>query len=101
MRSRAITCSMADSSPAANARRASSRGWAFTQSAADHRIVVVQPRWADVCTLAPRLTALRTDLERYLQYDNHDRAHTGRLIQGRTVAQVLGSTKRRPTRPPK
>lgn len=30
-------------------------------------------------SLAPRITALRRDLEEYLRYYNTDRAHTGRL----------------------
>ena len=34
--------------------------------------------------LIPRFTALRADLVQYLRYYNHDRAHTGRRIQGRT-----------------
>ena len=49
--------------------------------------------------LVPRFTALRTDLARYLQFYNHDRAHTGRRTQGRTPAQVLGAAKMWPTRP--
>ncbi len=49
--------------------------------------------------LVPRFTALRTDLARYLRYYNHDRAHTGRLTQGRPPAQVLGAAKMWPRRP--
>ncbi len=37
--------------------------------------------------LIPRFTALRTDLERYLQYYNYDRAHTGRC-QNMTTADA-------------
>ena len=48
--------------------------------------------------LIPRFTALRTDLARYLQYYNHDRAHSGRRTQGRTPAQVLGAAKMWPSR---
>ena len=49
--------------------------------------------------LVPRFTALRTDLARDRQYYNHDRAHTGRLTQGRTPAEVLGAAKMWPQRP--
>ena len=47
-------------------------------------------------SLVPKLTALRLDLEGYLDYYNYDRAHTGRHTQGRTPAQVLGARKMRP-----
>ena len=40
--------------------------------------------------LIPRYQGLRRDLERYLAYYNHDRAHTGRWNRGRTPAEVLG-----------
>ena len=40
--------------------------------------------------LIPRYQGLRRDLERYLDYYNHDRAHTGRWNRGRTPAEVLG-----------
>ncbi len=46
-------------------------------------------------SLIPKLTALRRDLEDYLDYYNYDRAHTGRLTQGRTPWQVLGARKMR------
>jgi len=36
---------------------------------------------------------LRRELARYLEYYNFDRAHTGRLTQGRTPAEVLGAAK--------
>ena len=49
--------------------------------------------------LIPRFTALRRDLAQYLQYYNHDRAHTGRRTQGRTPAHVLGAAKMWAQRP--
>ena len=49
--------------------------------------------------LVPHFTALRTDLARYLEYDDHGGAHTGRRTQGRTPAQVLGAAKMWPQRP--
>lgn len=36
---------------------------------------------------------LPRDLRRYLLYQNHDRAHTGRWTQDRTPAEVIGATK--------
>jgi hypothetical protein len=47
----------------------------------------------------PKLTALRRDLDEYLDYDNTDRAHTGRHTQGRVPAQIVdGARKMRATR---
>jgi transposase InsO family protein len=43
--------------------------------------------------LIPKQTGLRLDLERYLRYDNTERAHTGRWTRGRTPAEVLGKAK--------
>ena len=43
--------------------------------------------------LIPKQTGLRLDLERYLRYDNTERAHTGRRTRGRTPDQVLGKAK--------
>jgi transposase InsO family protein len=40
--------------------------------------------------LIPKLTGLRRELERFLWTYNHDRAHNGRITQGRTPEQVLG-----------
>jgi hypothetical protein len=42
-------------------------------------------------TLVPKYTGLRLDLQRYVRYDNSDRAHTGRLTRGRTPDTVLGT----------
>jgi transposase InsO family protein len=39
--------------------------------------------------LVPKLTALERDLEQYLGYYNFDRAHTGRLTQGRIPAEIV------------
>jgi transposase InsO family protein len=47
-------------------------------------------------SLVPRYTALRRDLDAYLDYYNYDRAHTGRYTNGRTPWQVLGGRKTRP-----
>jgi hypothetical protein len=42
-------------------------------------------------------TALRRDLAAYLGYYNYERAHTGRLVKGRTPARVVyGARKVRP-----
>ena len=43
--------------------------------------------------LIPKQTGLRLDLERYLRYDNTERAHTGRWTRGRTPEAVLGKAK--------
>jgi hypothetical protein len=37
----------------------------------------------------PKITALRRDLEEYLWSYNFDRAHTGRLTQGRVPGQIV------------
>jgi len=50
-------------------------------------------------SLVPKLTALERDLDRYLDYYNFDRAHTGRLTQGRIPGEIVyGAHKTRPTR---
>jgi hypothetical protein len=46
-------------------------------------------------SLVPRYTALRHDLDAYLDYYNFDRAHTGRHTNGRIPARVLGARKMR------
>ena len=43
--------------------------------------------------LTPKYTGLRLDLDRYLDYYNTDRAHTGRWNRGRTPEQVLAKNK--------
>lgn len=40
-------------------------------------------------SLAPRITALKRDLEEYLRYYNFDRAHTGRLTKGRVPGDIV------------
>lgn len=40
-------------------------------------------------SLAPRITALKRDLDEYLDYYNGDRAHTGRLTKGRVPADIV------------
>jgi transposase InsO family protein len=40
-------------------------------------------------SLAPRITALRRDLDEYLRYYNTDRAHTGRLTKGGVPADIV------------
>ena len=48
-------------------------------------------------SLVPKLTALAKDLKRYLLEYNFDRAHTGRLTQGRVPAEIVyGAAKVRP-----
>ena len=50
-------------------------------------------------SLVPKLTALERDLERYLDYYDFDRAHTGRLTQGRVPGEIVyGARKVRPGR---
>jgi transposase InsO family protein len=43
--------------------------------------------------LIPKYTGLRLDLDRYLNYYNTDRAHTGRWTKGRTPEEVIGKVK--------
>jgi transposase InsO family protein len=40
-------------------------------------------------SLVPKLTALAHDLKHYLGYYNFDRAHTGRLTQGRVPGEIV------------
>jgi transposase InsO family protein len=50
-------------------------------------------------SLAPKITALQRDLDEYLTYYNTDRAHTGRLTQGRLPADIVhGARKTRTVR---
>jgi transposase InsO family protein len=50
-------------------------------------------------SLVPKLTALERDLDRYLDYYDFDRAHTGRLTRGRIPGEIVyGARKTRPTR---
>jgi len=48
-------------------------------------------------SLVPKLTGLSRDLTSYLRFYNEERAHTGRLTQGRTAFEALaGARKMRP-----
>lgn len=50
-------------------------------------------------SLAPKITALKRDLEEFLDYYNNDRAHTGRLTRGRVPAEIVyGARKMGPVR---
>ncbi len=50
-------------------------------------------------SLAPKITALGRDLEEFLDYYNTDRAHTGRLTEGRIPADIVfGAHKMRSVR---
>src|SRR5205814_6134119 len=50
-------------------------------------------------SLVPRSTALKQDLDEYLLEYNYDRAHTGRLTQGRVPADIVhGARKTTPGR---
>jgi transposase InsO family protein len=50
-------------------------------------------------SLVPKMTALQRDLDEYLADYNTDRAHTGRLTQGRVPADIVfGARKTRPMR---
>jgi hypothetical protein len=45
------------------------------------------------------MTALQRDLDQYLHHYNFDRAHTGRLTNGRVPADIVfGARKTRPAR---
>jgi len=50
-------------------------------------------------SLAPKITALQRDLKEYLRYYNLDRAHTGRLTNGKVPADIVfGARKTRTVR---
>ena len=50
-------------------------------------------------SLVPKMTALQRDLDEYLHHYNYDRAHTGRLTNGRVPADIVhGARKTRPVR---
>jgi hypothetical protein len=50
-------------------------------------------------SLVPKMTALQRDLDEYLHNYNLDRAHTGRLTNGRPPADIVpGARKTRPVR---
>jgi transposase InsO family protein len=55
------------------------------------QLTVLEECWrpAFARSLAPKSTALERDLDEYLAYFNHDRAHNGRLTQGRLPADIV------------
>jgi transposase InsO family protein len=65
------------------------------------QLTILEECWrpAFARSLVPKMTALQRDLEVYLGDYNFDRAHTGRLTQGRVPADiVLGARKTRAAR---
>jgi transposase InsO family protein len=55
------------------------------------QLTILEECWrpAFARSLAPKLTALERDLEEYLAYYNFDRAHNGRLTQGRVPGEIV------------
>jgi transposase InsO family protein len=55
------------------------------------QLTILEECWrpAFARSLAPKITALQRDLTEYLDYYNTDRAHTGRLTQGRVPADIV------------
>jgi transposase InsO family protein len=55
------------------------------------QLTILEECWrpAFARSLAPKITALEKDLDEYLHYFNYDRAHTGRLTQGRVPADIV------------
>lgn len=55
------------------------------------QLTILEECWrpAFARSLIPRSTALTRDLDQYLTDYNHDRAHTGRLTQGRLPADIV------------
>jgi transposase InsO family protein len=65
------------------------------------QLTILEECWrpAFARSLIPKKTALARDLEDYLIEYNHDRAHTGRLTQGRVPADIVyGARKTSPGR---
>jgi transposase InsO family protein len=65
------------------------------------QLTILEECWRPACAraLVPKMTALAEDLDEYLLDDNHDRAHTGRLTQGRVPADIVfGARKTSPGR---
>ena len=65
------------------------------------QLTILEECWrpAFARALAPKSTALKQDLEQYLQTYNYDRAHTGRLTRGRVPAEIVyGARKMRAAR---
>jgi transposase InsO family protein len=62
---------------------------------------ILEARWrpAHARSLVPKMTALALDLDHHLTDHNNDRAHTGRLTQGRVPADTVhGARKTSPAR---
>lgn len=55
------------------------------------QLTILEECWrpAFARSLAPKITALRRDLDEYLDEFNHDRPHNGRLTQGRVPADIV------------
>jgi transposase InsO family protein len=55
------------------------------------QLTILEECWrpAFARSLVPKKTALAQDLDKYLTEYNHDRAHTGRLTQGRVPADIV------------
>jgi transposase InsO family protein len=55
------------------------------------QLTILEECWrpAFARSLAPKITALDRDLDEYLDYFNFDRAHTGRLTQGRVPGEIV------------
>ena len=65
------------------------------------QLTILEECWrpAFARSLVPKSTALARDLDEYLATYNFDRAHTGRLTQGRLPADIVfGARKTRPVR---
>jgi len=65
------------------------------------QLTVLEECWrpAFARSLVPKMTALQRDLDEYLHDYNTDRAHTGRLAQGRVPTDIVsGARKTRPVR---
>lgn len=65
------------------------------------QLTILEECWrpAFARSLAPKSTALRQDLDEYLDYFNFDRAHTGRLTKGRVPGDIVfGARKTRTVR---
>jgi transposase InsO family protein len=65
------------------------------------QLTILEECWrpAFARSLVPKITALSQDLDDYLIDYNHDRAHTGRLTQGRVPADIVyGARKTSPGR---
>jgi transposase InsO family protein len=65
------------------------------------QLTILEECWrpAFARSLVPKTTALAKDLERFLDDYNFDRAHTGRLTQGRVPGDIVfGARKTRPVR---